>query len=1207
MSFNGITTFNNTSTQITSSGTVGLRGVGGVDISSGGVITIGGGSGTVNISNLSNITRLPGVTAGSYYGQSCFVSQDGLTLVVGTYSESAVYVYTRTATNIAFTDVSATRLTSASSGLFGASCALSSDGLTLVVGAQNETGGGAVYVYTRTSTSVAFSASTRLVSGVAGTFGYSCSLSSNGLTLAVASETEASIGAMYIFTRSSTSVAFSAYSSGTPTAVAATRITGPTATSSWFGKSCSLSSNGLILAVGAMGETSYNGAAYIFSRRSTSVAFTSYVSGTPTALAATRITGSAASYFGQSCSLSSDGLTLAVGAYAETSNIGALYVFTRTSTSAVFATYVSSTATTTRLAAGTIYFGGSCAISSDGLTLAVGAGSENSVYLYTRTATTVAFSSYTKMSGSVSKNAGFGQSCSLSSDGLILAVGAKGENTNTGAAYVYQSPTLNTLNVSGTTNLNGGVKMNSNKLDMNTDGYHYIQSKDNGTFTGPMVVGYLGGSLGQSSVVASGLDFSPTLTWSGSNVGIGKTNPAYALDVNGSTYISNPSTLSLYQLQNTINATAGFSALSGDGLTFAVINNGTNLFVFIRSSTSVNFPTSYNTALTAPGTSTYGFNNIAISSDGLTIAMGSVQEAGNTSGSVYVFHRTSGSSFSNGSYTRLTSSTSWSFGNALALSGDGLTIATGGYSSPGAWVYRRYAGGPFDTNQYNTFLTYPNGYFGWSVALSYDGLTLAVSCWADLPNSIYIFNRTAGSNFSTIYSSKITSPTATSHFGIQLSLSNDGLTMSIYSQVESAAYIYNRANTSSVFSSNIRLTPCGSAPLLSGDALTWVFSQNTQLSLFNRASSTSSFSSTPTYIFPNDANGMITMTNDGSIIIRGISISQKVVGYTLDVNGTTRCTNGVWITSDKRIKNNIIDIDDGNALSILRKIQPKTYEYIDKKSKGNNTVIGFIAQEIQEIIPNACTISKDYIPNFYTKCQISLTDDSSIMLVTSPIDITWDDPNIASNVIDLSGALPLIDMSGNANMMLSPFPFGPLVDASGNPFVDASGNPLPNPFVDASGNPLPNPFLINPLPSAPYVPSYNIKIYDQDRNEIKCRTTSILDKRSFLINVTGTRLETEDEYFLYGQEVDNFHNLDKTAIYTVVTAAVQDMDRIQQAQAGEIQAQQETQSQMTAKIQEQQTKIQADAENINALESQVASLYTQNAAFEARLAALESK
>ncbi len=40
--FNTDVSFNNVSTQITSSGTVGIRGVGGVDISSGGVISIGG-------------------------------------------------------------------------------------------------------------------------------------------------------------------------------------------------------------------------------------------------------------------------------------------------------------------------------------------------------------------------------------------------------------------------------------------------------------------------------------------------------------------------------------------------------------------------------------------------------------------------------------------------------------------------------------------------------------------------------------------------------------------------------------------------------------------------------------------------------------------------------------------------------------------------------------------------------------------------------------------------------------------------------------------------------------------------------------------------------------------------------------------------------------------------------------------------------------
>jgi hypothetical protein len=66
--------------------------------------------------------------------------------------------------------------------------------------------------------------------------------------------------------------------------------------------------------------------------------------------------------------------------------------------------------------------------------------------------------------------------------------------------------------------------------------------------------------------------------------------------------------------------------------------------------------------------------------------------------------------------------------------------------------------------------------------------------------------------------------------------------------------------------------------------------------------------------------------------------------------------------------------------------------------------------------------------------------------------------------------------------------------------------------------------------------------------------------------------ELQDGYLLYGQEVDDFHNIDKSAIFTVVTAAVQDIDRIVQAQQAQIQA-----------------------------------LQAQNAAFEARLAALETK
>ncbi len=64
------------------------------------------------------------------------------------------------------------------------------------------------------------------------------------------------------------------------------------------------------------------------------------------------------------------------------------------------------------------------------------------------------------------------------------------------------------------------------------------------------------------------------------------------------------------------------------------------------------------------------------------------------------------------------------------------------------------------------------------------------------------------------------------------------------------------------------------------------------------------------------------------------------------------------MSSDIRIKKNIKDIDDDTALQKILQIQPKTYEYIDKLERGNDSVYGFIAQQIKEVIPEAEKIKK---------------------------------------------------------------------------------------------------------------------------------------------------------------------------------------------------------------------------------------------------------
>ena len=60
---------------------------------------------------------------------------------------------------------------------------------------------------------------------------------------------------------------------------------------------------------------------------------------------------------------------------------------------------------------------------------------------------------------------------------------------------------------------------------------------------------------------------------------------------------------------------------------------------------------------------------------------------------------------------------------------------------------------------------------------------------------------------------------------------------------------------------------------------------------------------------------------------------------------------GILATSDRRIKDNIIDVSDNKALNMLRNIPCRYYEYKDKVNKGYDKTIGFIAQEVKEVIP----------------------------------------------------------------------------------------------------------------------------------------------------------------------------------------------------------------------------------------------------------------
>jgi len=102
------------------------------------------------------------------------------------------------------------------------------------------------------------------------------------------------------------------------------------------------------------------------------------------------------------------------------------------------------------------------------------------------------------------------------------------------------------------------------------------------------------------------------------------------------------------------------------------------------------------------------------------------------------------------------------------------------------------------------------------------------------------------------------------------------------------------------------------------------------------------------------------------------------VNYGLYVQNAIRCL-GVSVTSDERIKKDIEDINDIEALTILRALKPRTYKYKDF-TKGDQSVIGYIAQEVKEILPQAVSVLDGEIPNIMMNGDLVTLEDGNMEL-----------------------------------------------------------------------------------------------------------------------------------------------------------------------------------------------------------------------------------
>lgn len=422
-------------------------------------------------------------------------------------SSGAVYVFTQNNDNSWIQQAYIKASNSGASDEFGSSLALSSDGSLLAVGAYREdsaatgingiqnntaTNSGAVYVFSRNGSNWSQQADIKASNtGSDDEFGYSLALSSDGTLLAVgarreesaamgingdqANNTAADAGAVYLFSNSDGDWSQQAYIKASNTSA-----------TDRFGSSLALSSGGSVLAVGAVDEDSAStgingdqssnaaadsGAVYVFGNSNGIWSQIFYIKASNT---------EAGDSFGNTLALSSDGSTLAVGAYEEdsgatgidgdqTSNVkdrsGAVYVFTQANEGSWSQQAYVKASNTENFN----NFGRSLALSSDGRLLAVGATGEyggsagingnqanfmaaiGAVYWFAQDADSWSQQAYIKASNPDWSDR-FGSSLALSSDGRVLAVGANSESggatgingdqddnsvASSGAVYLY--------------------------------------------------------------------------------------------------------------------------------------------------------------------------------------------------------------------------------------------------------------------------------------------------------------------------------------------------------------------------------------------------------------------------------------------------------------------------------------------------------------------------------------------------------------------------------------------------------------------------------------------------------------------------------------------------------------------------------------------------------------------------------------------------
>ena len=227
-------------------------------------------------------------------------------------------------------------------------------------------------------------------------------------------------------------------------------------------------------------------------------------------------------------------------------------------------------------------------------------------------------------------------------------------------------------------------------------------------------------------------------------------------------------------------------------------------------------------------------------------------------------------------------------------------------------------------------------------------------------------------------------------------------------------------------------------------------------------------------------------------------------------NGRFFSTQGAWSASDARIKRDIEDINDSEALTQLRQLQPKKYGYKNVGQRGTGKVIGFIADEVEEVIPEAITKTEWGIPSIL---EVSNVIGSNVISFTN-----FSTSNLDSNATSLE----CIDIFGEEHFIT----IAKVIDEKTIQVEEDLSNWTGS--SDETGN------LIAETTTTTLTPE-EYEAVEPDELEGYVYEGDVYEKT--ITSYPG------DNLFIRGERVSNFRTLKKEMLFAINFSATQELDR----------------------------------------------------------------